>query len=138
MISERNVHSYARLWREIHLISAKRNVIIGEQNASAELHKRYGARGIAGEIVLNVERSEAYAVGILPRLGEIIDRNGLKFVLNGPRTEVKQRISEAKSGVKDADIAASAAHTVPALREKLEFARAAGDVLGAQIAAKQQ
>ena len=138
MISERNVHSYARLRREIHPISPKRNVVIGEQNASTELHKWHEARGIAREIVLNVERSEAYSVGILPRLGKIIDRNGLKFVLNGPRTEVKQRISETNSGVKDADIAASAAHTVPALREKLEFARAAGDILGAQIAAKQQ
>ena len=95
MISEWNVYSGACLRREIHLISAEGDVVIGEQNASADLHKGHGARGISGEVVLNVERSEAYAVGILAWLREIIDGNGLEFVLDGAWTEVKERESDA-------------------------------------------
>ena len=138
MISEGQMNSDTRLRREIHGVCSERNVMVREQHASANLHKGHGAGGVAVEVVLDVERREAYPVSILLRLDEEVDRNRLKFVLYGARPEVEQRESHSESSVKNPNIGASAGDARAALREELELARAADYVLGPQICAKQQ
>lgn len=138
MISEGQMNSDTRLWREIHGVCSEGNVVVGEQHASANFHKRHWARGIAMEVVLDVEGREAYSVSILLRLDEIVDRDRLKFVLHGAWPEVEKRESHAESSIKNPNIGASPGDARAALREELELARAADYVLGPQICAKQQ
>src|SRR5215468_3950086 len=131
------MQSDARLWREIDRICAGRDVVPADENASTKFRKGNNAGRVAPEIVLNVEWSEAYNVGILDWLAHTVDRTRFQFVLECSATELDEAESPARSGVKDGCIARPAGYAVPGLGEKLDFSAAVGDLLCAKIAAKQ-
>jgi hypothetical protein len=125
------MHSDSGLRREIYLVRAKRDIVISEENASSNFEEGHRSRGIPLEVVLDIERREAYAVGIPARLGEVINGDRFEFMFYGARSEVEEREADTQPCVEDADITTSASDAVPALCKELEFTRAVGDVLGA-------
>jgi len=127
--SKRQMNPNSRLRSEIYAAGARRNVVGGEQDTAAKLDKRHGMGRISAEIVLNIERSEAYSIGILARLRENVDGNELNFVLQRSATELKETESIAGPAIEDGSIAGSAAYTVSTLREELEFPRSVTDFL---------